>query len=384
MKTLPVATLFIPLFLALTGCATREAAQVPLPTIEMKVKTGTEATPAWQEEWEQLVREAKKEGTVVIYAAFGSPERTALVMAFKQKYGVDLDITQGRGGEVAEKIIRENRAGLNLADVIIAGGSSLTINTKPAGVLGPLEPLLLLPEVKDPQVWWDKKLPFLDKENTIFEFLGYVNAPITINVDMVKAGDIVSMRDVLNPGWKDKIVMDDPTIVGGAGINWFSRFSELLGYDFMRAFARMEPVITRDRRLAVEWIARGKYPVGVAASDGFVAEFVALGAPIAPIVPKEGTWISAGAGVVSIAAKAPHRNAAKLFINWLLSPEGQTIYSKAQGTPSNRVDVATDHLPPYKIRQAGVNYVSTNDEESLLALPQKQKEAREIFGPLLK
>ncbi|MBI4334314.1 MAG: extracellular solute-binding protein [Chloroflexi bacterium] len=380
-----MVTLFIPLsfLIFLAGCAIREAAQVPAPASEIKVKTGTEATPAWQEEWEQLVREAKKEGTVVIYTAFGSSERTALVMAFKQKYGMDLDITQGRGGEVAEKLIRENRAGLNLADVIIAGGSSLTINTKPTGLLGPLEPLLLLPEVKDPQAWWDKKLPFVDREKTIFQFISYVNAPITVNTGMVKAGDIVYMRDILNPRWKGNITMNDPTLVG-AGLNWFTMFSELLGYDFMRAFARMEPMIIADRRLVVEWIARGKYPVGIAATDAFVAEFVALGAPIAPIVPKEGTWIGAGAGVLSVAAKAPHPNAAKLFINWLLSREGQTIYGKAQGTPSNRMDVATDHLPPIKIRQPGVNYVSTDDEESLLALPQKQKVAREIFGPLLK
>ncbi|MBI4332109.1 MAG: extracellular solute-binding protein [Chloroflexi bacterium] len=383
-KMISMSPVFILLLsLALSACVAKETDEATATGTEEKIKTGTEVRSGWQEEWERVVREAKKEGNIAIYAAFGSPVKIALIESFKQKYGMELDITMGRAPEISQKLITENRAGLNLADVIIAGASSITTIFKPSGLLSPLEPLLLLPEVRDPQAWWQKKLPFLDKDKIMFQFISRVSAPITINTDMVKAGEIVYMRDILHPRWKGKITMNDPTMVGGT-LGWFAVFSELLGHDFMRDLAKMEPAIISDRRLVVEWIARGRYPIGLAASTESVEEFITFGAPLASIIPKEGAYVSAGAGVVSIVAKAPHPNAAKLFINWLLSREGQTIYSKAQETPSNRVDVATDHVSPIIIRHTGVNYLSTDDEEFLLTLPQKQKEAKDIFGPLIK
>lgn len=61
--------------------------------------------------------------------------------------------------------------------------------------------------------------------------------------------------------------------------------------------------------------------------------------------------------------KAPHPNAAKLFVNWLLTREGQTIYSKTYGAQSARVDVPTDYLNPWSFRESGVKYVDVMDEE---------------------
>ncbi|MBI4332112.1 MAG: extracellular solute-binding protein [Chloroflexi bacterium] len=371
-----IALLILALASLLSGCAA--PAQQAAPATATKTNRSTEGAVSWQEEWEQLARDARKEGNVTLYAMFTAPTRTALIQVFKQTYGIDLDVTIGRATEIPERALRENRAGLNLADVVIAGRSTALTTLNPAGLLTSLEPLLLLPEVKDPEVWWQKKLPYLE-DNTTLAFNAYVQTPMVVNTDMVKQGELSSMKDLLNPRWKGKITINDPT-VGGQGLSWFSVFSELLGYDFMRALAKMDPAFTADRRLHVEWVAKGKYPVGLAPMDAELAEFIKAGAPLGAIIPEEGSYLSHGAGVVSFFAKAPHPNAAKLFINWLLSREGQVIYSRAEGTQTSRVDVPTDHLAHIKVRQPGIKYVLDNPSLQ----PEKQKMVREIFGPLLK
>lgn len=338
----------------------------------------------WEEEWEEILTKAKREGKVMIYGSFSPEARIALMEAFKKRFGIELEITVGRGSEISEKIIRENRTGLNLADISITGATSFLALIKPAGVLGKLEPLLILPEVKDTQKWWDKKLPFLDKDEQIFRFIAYVNPPITFNKNLAAAEEIRSMRDILNPKWKGKTVMSDPT-VSGNGSNWFGVFGEvLLDMDFMRAVAKMEPVIVRDERLHADWIARGRYSIGIAASSDIVTEFLEAGAPLGEVIPVEGASITSGSGTVGALAKAPHPYASRLFINWLLSREGVTVFSKAMGRQSTREDVTTDFIPSTRVRQSGIRYVRTDDEEWRVGMPQRFEKARGIFGPLMR
>ena len=57
--------------------------------------------------------------------------------------------------------------------------------------------------------------------------------------------------------------------------------------------------------------------------------------------PKEGTYVSSGSGNVVVLKGAPHPNAAKLFLNWMLSREGQEIYGRSTGQATRRLDVDT-------------------------------------------
>ncbi|MBI4334307.1 MAG: extracellular solute-binding protein [Chloroflexi bacterium] len=386
MRILLVSAMFVLLLFPSAACTAKKAADAPAPTMEAQTKGDTGARPQSQQGWEQLVKDAKKEGRVSIYVSFSDAVRTAIAKAFDQAYGIDLDITVGRGAELSPKITREKRAGLNLVDLVITGQPTTITSLKPAGVLTPIEPLLLLPDLKDPQVWWGEKLPFVDnhgKDNQYLTFIYTVEAPLTINTDMVKTDEIVSMRDVLNPRWKGKITIMNPLEIGG-GLTWFGNWGgRLLDYDFMRSLARMEPVIMIDRVLQVEWIAKGKNPIAIAAIGDAVEQYRAQGAPLAQIVPKEGAILGVLSGVISAVTEAPHPNAAKLFLNWFLSREAQTIYVRAAGYQSARLDVPADHLPPFKVRQPGVKYLA-EDEDWLMSQPERQKIAREIFGPLMK
>lgn len=82
--------------------------------------------------------------------------------------------------------------------------------------------------------------------------------------------------------------------------------------------------------------------------------------------------------------KAPHPRTARLFINWLLSKEGQTLFTKAFGAPSARLDVATEGLDPATLIKPGIKYIEGDAEEIDLSSVEQRKLAVEIFAPLMK
>lgn len=366
--------------LFLVGCAKQNAPTMPTPNPSISA-IATKAS--WEEEWENVLREAKKEGKVVVYSALGVETTTYLRKAFKEKYGVDAEFMSGVGVQMAQKLLTERKAGLNLVD-IYQGSASIMLNIlKPIEALEPIEPALILPEIKDPRMWLGGKMDFVDQDRTIFPYFAYVSTPMARNTNLVKQEDIKSYRDLLTPRWKGKISIGDVTVPSAASY-WFAVNVEIMGLDYMRELVKQEPVVVRDWRLQMEWLAQGKYPVTIAPHPDTYATFKREGAPIDHFITSEGSYKAAGTGQVSLIKGAPHPNAARLYLNWLLGREAQTLHSKISLIPSARVDVPTDHLDPLRIIKTGEKYVNTEAEDFIRDHPNKLKLAREIFGSLMR
>lgn len=370
------------------ACAQQATTTPTSPPASITSKPAVSATPekpAWQQEWEKLLSSARQEGKVVVLTGVGPEVRDALTEAFKKATGVNVEFVTGRAAEQVQKLSTERRAGLYLSDLFIGGATTPVNQLKPAGFIDPLEPLLILPEVTDPKFWRDQKMTYIDKDKTLLAFTSKVQATcIIMNTDLVKAGEVKGYRDLLNPKWKGQIAIYDP-VVAGIGLRWFGITStRIMDLEYMRQLVKLEPVIVRDARQHVEWIAKAKYPLGVAAEPPIVYEFQKAGAPVKGILPVEGLWVASGWGNVAVINKAAHPAATRVFLNWLLTKEGQTIYSKASGDPSNRSDVPTDHIDALYIPQKGQNYILSEEEAILLAQPEASKVAKEIFADLLK
>lgn len=153
----------------------------------------------------------------------------------------------------------------------------------------------------------------------------------------------------------------------------------------MRELARQEPLILRDKRLQVEWVARGKYPVSIAASTDLITQFKNAGALLSQqLLKEEIQYVISGSGNVTLLKGAPHTNAAKAFINWLLSSEGQTHVSRISLVQSSRIDVPSDHLAEEDRRDPNIKYYRALTEDFFLKESELQELAHEIFGPLIK
>ena len=102
------------------------------------------------------------------------------------------------------------------------------------------------------------------------------------------------------------------------------------------------------------------------------------------ISPVEGTDLQTGGSAVALVNRAPHPNAARVFINWYLSREGQTIVSRIHGSQSARIDTPIEGIDPLRTRQPGVKYFLDSETEEWLARePEFIKAANEIFGQFL-
>ncbi len=335
------------------------------------------------QKWDTLVAEAKKEGTVSVYSLMGSKTRAALTKAFNEKYGIKLEFSPfARGSSLVARVATEARAGLHLVDVLAAGYPTFLLEAKPAGLLGSLKPLLILPEVRDAKAWIGGRLPFADREGTMLGMAASTTRTVAYNTSLVKEGEITSYKDLLNPRFKGKIAMSDPSVTG-AGSAIISHISLLWGdaatEDLLRKLIIDQlAAIQRDTRILTEEVAKGKYAVAIAPQTDIVADFIALGAPLKLASVKEDNRVIAGGSAIAVPTTCAHPNAATVFINWLLTREGQSVFAASYGNPSARLDASTQGINPLLIPVPGKKYYSET-EESILARDKWLKIAKKIM-----
>lgn len=371
------------------GCATSIPGISP-PGSEVSGRTSDirdhqeKSGEAWQSKWEKTLREAEKEGKVVVYGAATGQIRDALIKGFHDRYGIPVEYMAAKGPEISTKVLSERKAGLYIPDVIIGASVPAITVLKPAGAFDPIEPVLILPEVLDPKVWWNTELPWVDKDHYFIAFLAYASNNIAVNPEVVKSQDINSYRDLLDPKWKGKMVMHDPTIAGSGRSFTAVMAFYIMGVDYLKQLANQEPFIARDHRLLAEWVARGKYPVGLAIESEAIEQMRSAGMSLQYASPGEGTYVTTGTGFLSRPKNAPHPNASIIFINWLMSKEGQTVYTDVARLQSARADIPTTNVDPFSIRKPGVKYFVTSTEEYQLRGPESIELSTEIFGKLIK
>ncbi len=385
MKT--VRPLLVALTLISLLAAACSSATVPPPTTPKPDKPVAAGLDPWQVEWTKATAAARDEGKLMIYCDPSGTLMRDIGNAFKSKFGIELDFVAGKGSELAKRADMERQAGINEVDIIISGSGTLVGTMKPMGLLGKTEPLLLLPEVKDPSAWITGAVPFMDKDHTAINMIATYQRYIFMNTDMVKEGEMTSYKDLLNPKWKGKIVLDDPTVSGTAagliGILAVNVWNVDETKDFLRQLAKQEPVIIRDKRLQGEWVAKGKYPIGIGIDREVAADFIRVGAPVAFAKVKEGTMLGVAGGGLGVLANRPHPEATRVFVNWILSKDGHALFVKGYGSPGTRADAPREGLPATMFPDPGEKaYPET--EDLVLTRTKLLPISKEILADLLK
>lgn len=330
---------------------------------------------AWQEEWEKTLAGAKREGRVSIANTAGSYVRDSVGVAFKEKYGIEVDYLGATISEIITKITAERRAGLYLRDIVLSGVASLP---PVAEALEPMETSLILPEVKDPKAWRDGRPPLYDNEGKMFMYLARVGPTVLVNKELVKPEEIKSWLTLLEPKWKGKLLLFDPSMPG-AGNALMATLGEIMGVNYLKELAKQELVVNRDKRLQIEWVARGKYLVGIAFDFSNMEDMRDSGVPLAHVVPAEGSYFGSAHGGMAMLNRPANPNAAKIFINWFLSKEGQTFYAKTAKEQSRRLDVLSE-LAPDRLLREGVKYIDGDTPYMLDKRVEMLKLSKEIFA----
>ncbi len=323
----------------------------------------------WEKIWNETIAAAKKEGKVVVVGPAEPETRKRIPAAFKARFGIPVEYLSGRTSQIAARIRAERRAGLYSVDAFLATTNPMYLILYPEKALDPLRPALFLPEVINPSKWKTGKLWFMDPEDKyILRLFNNISSLLAVNTDHVKPVEIRSARDFLNPKWRGRMTVDDPTARRGGGLVQAGRFFSLFGKEYLKKFyVDQKPIIVRNRRQMTDWLARGTYPISFGADSEDVDRMRKEGFPVRnlmslPDVPASSS--SGGGGLMALANRAPHPNAARIFVNWMASKEGLEIYARAHQVGTTRSDIhEKSYLLPEKIPQPGVKYFDNSNFE---------------------
>ena len=310
----------------------------------------------------KVLETANKEEKVVAGIPASAELRRALGESFAKRFpGIELELTTARGPTNASKIAAEHAAGVRYYDLLISG--TLTpLSLLNAGILEPVEPLFILDEVKDPRRWYGGHIWADNAKRFLYSFQAYQSQNLWHNTQQMKANDLRSYDDLLNPRFKGKIGFLDPRNAGGGTSTWAFLY-KIKGEEFLRNLAKQDLMLSRDQRLLGENLAKGRLTVTVGLSYYSLAPFLKAGQTINPLPePKEGSYTSSGSGALSVIRNSAHPNATKIFTNWLLSKEGQEIYGKAMGQATRRLDVDTKWLVEFGTR-ASKDFLSADENQ---------------------
>ena len=336
----------------------------------------------WRDDWNEALNAAKKEGKVAVITDVTAAIRDALTIPFQEKYGITVDLFGALGREVPPRVLAERKAGRYLWDVFVHGTTTGLESMIPAGAFDPLEPALIVPEIKDPKTWRGGGLEFLDPNKTLMVMTPFQRGTIFYNPKLVNGKEFKSYKDLLDPKWKGKLIMDDPRRAGpGQATLTFFYLHPELGVDFIRALGKQQITILKDYAQEVDAIGQGRYPVLIGTADFVAIARAKQGVPIAIVDPrqlKEGTDVSPANGALALFNKAPHPNGAKIYINWLLSKDGQAVFARASGYVSARADVPTDHTEPWRVPQPGA--IKTYTKAAMQVKDNLMPLLIEIFG----
>ena len=266
-------------------------------------------------------------GELVIYSAHGDDVYGPLIAAFEARHpDTDVQVIVGETGTLYQRVRAE--ASNPAAD--IQWGGSIGSYAQFAELYQPYES----PEAAG--------LRLSDPNNLWFPFTMFAQ-PLMVNTNLVAKADYPgSVKDVLDAKWKDLggVVLADPNH-SGTGHTIVSGLASGLGWDFMtnvinavRATQGSTPMFeaVRDGEAALGWV-----------NEDLGGKWMEAGLPVHMIYPPDGVTIQVDG--LAIIKGAPHLSEARAFVDFIISPQGQTIASQVVNRRSVRGDVAAPRRP---------------------------------------
>jgi iron(III) transport system substrate-binding protein len=268
---------------------------------------------------------AEAEGKLMFYASFNAADSKTLTDGFKQVYPkIDAVFYRTTDAALMERILTEGRAGQNLWDVAMTT-SFYGHNLKKRGLFATYdspERKYFKDGYKDPQATWTSIY-------TNYAAFGYNTRSVP------KASVPKSYADLLKPEWKGQIGMDSRPY------EWFGTLIKAMGDEkgitFMRELAK-QVELRSGRNLVAQLVAAGEFKGGLTAYSQTFETLKPVGAPVDWVYLNP---VFANIHPVGISAKAPHPNAARLFVDFVLSKRGQELIRGMSRIP-DRIDVSPE------------------------------------------
>ena len=309
---------------------------------------------------DQKLAKARDEKKVVVYNTTTVPDMQKIIEGFRKKYPfLEVESFRGTGERLVQKILTEIRAGRYLADVYIISGLQMWL-LRDGGHLS----LYLSPEREKVRRLFKDEAGYWTGIYFNLEVLGY-------NKNLVQPRELPKRwEELLEQRWKGRMALEIEYIP------WFTSLLQIMGeeraMDFFRRLAKQQIQIRRGHTLIAQLVAAGEIPLALTVRVGIAESLKAKGAPldwvaIEPIAPNPPVSIA-------MAKNGPHPNAGTVFIDFILSREGQTILRE-----ENRNPTRSDVEQPVS-RASKIKFFDMSWDNVVKNYSRYEKEFNDVFG----
>lgn len=278
----------------------------------------------------RLLENARKEGSVVLYTSLAPTESGPLGQAFEKKTGVKVEIFRTISEKVVQRAVTEARARRFAVDVVETNGPEMEIMAREklfADFHSPHLADLPASAIPSHRQWIPDRVNFF---------------VVAYNTAKVKRDEIPkSYTGFTDPKWRGRIGIE------ATDAEWMATlvktWGEAAGMAYFRSLAEMKPDVRKGHVLLAELIAAGEIPVGLTVYNSNAESLKRRGAPIdwLPVEPVVGRPQG-----IAVARNAPHPHAALLFVDFVLSPEGQELLNSMGRVPvSTKVKTDLNRFP---------------------------------------
>lgn len=268
---------------------------------------------------------ARAEEGIVWYSGSSARSVEAWAERFEEQTGIPTETFRSGGVKLAQKFEAEVQAGQVRCSVMDSSVPGIMMDWVDRGLIAKYES----PEaknypddVRDPGFWAPIKALVL--------VLAY-------NADIIKPEEAPkTWQDVLDPKWKDKMVMADAAY-SGAALHWFASIRKAYGKSFMEALAKQNVLIRQGSGATADTVTSGERPLSPMMLHYRAFADIDKGANLQVVMPEEGVPLSYM--IIGIPKDAPNPEGGKKFIDFALSKDAQTFWQSEYHTPSLRQDV---------------------------------------------
>lgn len=268
----------------------------------------------------ELIAKATREGQVMVYGEMITPTMRAIKEGFEKKYpGITMEFVYLSGAPLMNRFVSEQSAGRYVADVFVVD----TVRMPGIMEKGWLAPYEAVNATNYDKQWWSNPANYWVRNHV---YLG----GIMYNTKSVAAADVPkSYQDLLDPKWKGKIALVSP-VTNELMFNFFAALIRDMGeqkaYQFMDQLAAQKPLVFGPGGIRVsQGVGTGEFPIGI----GFVGHVYSVGREPGynmAFAQTNPVYALGGPGF-AVVKSAPHPNAARLAVDYMLSRPSQELIS---------------------------------------------------------
>lgn len=267
----------------------------------------------------RLAEGARREGTLVLYTSLATSESVPLTQAFEKKYGVKVELWRSLSEQIVRRALNEARARRHSVDVIETNAPEVEALARER-----VTARFASPYIADIPAWGVPAHRMWIADRVDFFVVAF-------NTGKVRRGELpATYEGFLDPKWKGRIGLEgtDQEWLAGLAKHW----GEKRALKFFRGLAAMRPDVRRGHVLLSEMVSAGEVPVSLTNYASNADSMKRRDKPIdwKPVEPVVGRPQALG-----LAAFAPHPNAALLFADFVLSPEGQQLFNSMGRFPAS-------------------------------------------------